>query len=332
MSPRNILELFHYSYSDARIIYILKASLELRIFNYLEEYKTPEQISKELGLDSVLVDYLLKILYKLGLLEYKDGKYKNSEEANIFLNENSDLCLIDYLLYYFTYLRKWQNLKEILKGKREEISFKLIIKRLASGCKCWEVPKVVDYLSKYKEFETAKTLLDLGGGHGLYAVAFSRRFKNLKCYVFDLPEVIEEAEKLFLKGAKNVFTIKGDFFKDSLGNYDIIFSSYNPGGKNKEIAKKIYNSLNYNGLYINKQCFPEDDENLNNLLDGMEWHFFGSFKKGKYKFTFEGDLSLNEYIEYLKNLGFEILEVTDLKDIIGYSFYPTKLIVAKKVR
>jgi len=53
-------------------------------------------------------------------------------------------------------------------------------------------------------------------------------------------------------------TIPGNFYTDDfVGSYDIIFSSYNPGGKNPQITKKVYNSLNLDGLFLNKQYFPE---------------------------------------------------------------------------
>ena len=72
--------------------------------------------------------------------------------------------------------------------------------------------------------------------------------------MFDLPNVVEETKKFIKKyNAKNVFTIAEDFYKDDIGKgYDIIFCSYNSGGKNPKIAEKVYNALNEGGLFINK--------------------------------------------------------------------------------
>ena len=100
--------------------------------------------------------------------------------------------------------------------------------------------KVLNYISKYEEFKNAKKLLDLAGVHGLYAIGFSMLNKNLKCYVFDLPNVIEETKKFIKKyNAKNVFTIAEDFYKDDIGKgYDIIFCSYNPGGKKSKDCRE----------------------------------------------------------------------------------------------
>lgn len=85
----------------------------------------------------------------------------------------------------------------------------------------------------------------------------------------------------------------------------------------------------------------------------MEWNFSKpeGLKKGKIRYTFEGDLNLNDYLKYLEDLGFKILEVVDMSELLGLdenssSFRksanpsdslrfkdnsPAKMIVAKKL-
>ncbi|MDK2790107.1 MAG: hypothetical protein PWP15_614 [Methanothermococcus sp.] len=115
--------------------------------------------------------------------------------------------------------------------------------------------------------------------------------------------------------------------------YDIIFTSYNPGGKNPKIAKKVYNALNNGGLFINKQFFPEKEECIEDCLNNMEWNFSKpkGLEKEKVRFTFKEDLNLDSYLKYLKYLGFEILEVADIPELLGFkNNSPAKMIVAKK--
>jgi len=132
-------------------------------------------------------------------------------------------------------------------------------------------------------------------------------------------------------------TIRGNFYTDDfVGSYDIIFSSYNPGGKNPEIAKKVYKSLNLNGLFLNKQYFPEDEKDtLKANLDSLEWNFtnFEKTSNSKERFSFKGDLSFEDYITFLENLGFNIIDIHYI-DHFNSPFGPktaNKFIVAKKM-
>ena len=226
-SPEKILKLFDEVYSKARIFYLLKTAIDLNLFEYLSSFKTVDELAKILEADLILTEYMLKILNELGLIESKviDGRvyYKNTEITNIYLKNDSEYSIINPIYSYFENIKNWENLADILKDRANyqnadvDSFFPKVVRRMADECKCWELQKVLSYIVKYEEFKNAKKLLDLAGGHGLYAIGFSMLNKNLKCYVFDLPRVIEETKKFIEKyNAKNVFTIAGDFYKDDI--------------------------------------------------------------------------------------------------------------------
>ena len=50
---------------------------------------------------------------------------------------------------------------------------------------------MINIISELPEFKEARKLLDLGGGHGLYAITFTKSNPNLGAYVFDFPDVVE---------------------------------------------------------------------------------------------------------------------------------------------
>ncbi|WP_292460948.1 methyltransferase [Methanothermococcus sp.] len=346
-SPEKILKLFDEIYLKTRIFYLLKTALDLNLFDYLNDFKSAEDLADMLNTNLTLTEYMLRIFTELGILEscvkYNDNTtYRNTETANIYLKKGSKFSIINPISYYFENIKNWENLIDILKNKdnfsktNTNNFFPEVVKRMADECKCWELQKVLNYISKYEEFKNAKKLLDLAGGHGLYAIGFSMLNKNLKCYVFDLPNVVEETKKFIEKyNAKNVSTIAGDFYKNDIGNdYDIIFTSYNPGGKNPNIAKKVYNALNNGGLFINKQFFSEKEERIEDYLNNMEWNFSkpAGLEKSRLRFTFKGDLNFNDYLKYLENLGFKILEVVYIPELLGFKDNsPAKMIVAKKL-
>ena len=329
------------SANGLKVFNILKTSMEMGIFDILNRGTTCRQLSEKLEIEPVLTYYLLEILVKLELVEKERGNYKNMPVSETYLSSKSDYKRINCILSMEEPLNLWNNLNHTLKGKtakKDENFFQFIIQVMAEDALCGELQDTVELLSSYNEFKNAETLLDLAGGHGMYSIAFSKLNPDLQCYVFDLPDVLAETKKFIDKYDSSVQTIPGNFYVDDFGgSYDIIFSSYNPGGKNPEIAEKVYNSLNIGGLFVTKQYFPESgSDSLEDLLDNMEWNFtnFEKSNKAKERFTFKNDLTFEKYLLFLENLGFSIMDVHCISHF-NTSFgnkAQDKMVIAKKVR
>lgn len=324
-----------------KIYNLLKTSVELGIFDVLNNETTCKQLSEKIEIEPFLTQYLLEILVKLELVKNKGEFYRNTSISELYLNSKSEYKRVNCIFSMEEPINLWNNLNSTLKGKitkKDENFFPFIIQVLAEDCLSGELQDTVELVASYDEFKKSKTLLDLGGGHGMYSIAFKEINPEMQCYVFDFPDVLIETQKYIEKYNSNVQTIPGNFYTDDLGvNYDTIFSSYNPGGKNPKIAEKIYNSLNIGGLFVNKQYFPEkDSDSLEDLLDNMEWNFtnFEKSNKGSKRFTFKDDLCLKEYLSFLEDLGFSIIDV-HIIDHVNTSFgtkSKDKMIIAKKVR
>ena len=340
VSPKELFHLLQDLYTKSRLFYLLKYAIDLGIFEYLEDYKTSKEIARRIGCEEVFLECTLEALYKVGLLDKKlengNTLYKNSQIAQIYLREDSQYSYLIPIKDMFKRLEYWSD-GSILKDKKvveEGEFFSEVVKVMAEECKCWELQKTVEYLLKFEEVKRAKKLLDIGGGHGLYSIAFAMANKNLKCYVFDLPQVIK-VTKYYIKryGVRNVYTIEGDYYRDDIGrNYDIVFSSYNPGGKDPLVIEKIYRGLKEGGLFINKQRFPLSQD-VKDVLDNIEWNFleFKRCKKEKFRYSFERSLQFQDYLSFLEDIGFEILEVVRMKDILGYDLdRDAMMIVARK--
>ncbi len=314
---------------------LLKAAFKLGFFEHLKTPISAKELAERTRTSTVLVELALEALIRMGLVQKEQHKFKLSQVGETYLSESSFYSKTHTIFWTEWKAKLWLDLERVFTGEhlsRGEINrFREIIKVMAEDCICGHLQETVKIISSYPEFSKAKKLLDLGGGHGLYAIAFSTLNPQLKCFVFDLPAVTNETKKYIEKyKAENVFVIEGDFFKDDIGtDYDIVFSSFNPGGKNPLIAEKIHRALKKGGLYINKQCFPTEKKkelSLEEIFENMEWNFFPfRAKKLKELYTFQGDLNLKEYLQYLEELGFEILDVYKLdKD--------DKMLVAKKIR
>ena len=104
---------------------------------------------------------------------------------------------------------------------------------------------------------SACRLLDVGGGHGLYSIAFCRRSPQLTATVFDLAPALEPARDMVAAAnvADRVTLQPGDFWKDELGNgYDVALLFNIVHGilpdKNVELLRKVAVALNPNGLVV----------------------------------------------------------------------------------
>jgi hypothetical protein len=328
--PQRFVLMLRNSMDGLRMYFTIHSAVKIGIFDALKNPKKVKELAAELNCDEELLHIFCEVLKNLGLLSKDGDKYSNTEIAETFLLSDSFYSQRVFIENTFENLKLWFELPEILRRgriKRESSKFfaERAIHSLAQNALLGELQRTVEIVSSLPEFKKARTLLDLGGGHGLYAIAFTALNRNLQAHVFDLPHVVERTKDYIRKfKADRVSVIAGDFFSDSLGSrYDIVFSSYNPGGKKAELIPKIYSCLNIGGIYINKQYFSDGKEIT--LLD-LEWNLwtFEGIEKDKKLYTFKNDLKLSEYLKELEKAGFKILSVFELDE-------GNKMVIAKKL-
>jgi hypothetical protein len=77
------------------------------------------------------------------------------------------------------------------------------------------------------DLSQATTLLDIGGGSGIYAVAFLQRFPKLRAIVFDRAEVLKVAQEFAAAHCVDdrLECRPGDMFQDSLPSADVALLS-----------------------------------------------------------------------------------------------------------
>ena len=109
--------------------------------------------------------------------------------------------------------------------------------------------------------------------------------------------------------------IPGDFFKDDIGSdYDVIFSSFNPGGKVPSLIPKIAGALKPEGVFITRQV--PDESMKSSPLMSLDWNLwtFEDVKKGSSGYSFENSVPFSEYIDMLGNHGLEVFRALDMTD------------------
>ena len=125
---------------------------------------------------------------------------------------------------------------------------------------------------------TAKRLIDLGGGHGLYSIGFCRKHPNLSACVFDWPSAREIAsETIQSEGMLERVTFQeGDLWMDDYGSgYDVallfqIVHIYS-AEKNIQLLTRVRDALAPNAcIVINDQVAIQAPGSLAKLIARLQ--------------------------------------------------------------
>ena len=168
--------------------------------------------------------------------------------------------------------------------------------------------KQAPLLAKNIDLTSIRTVLDVGGGSGVFSRAMIHEKPEIKATIFDLPDVIQITEEYILQhGLKeNMRTKSGNYRTDTLGTgYDLVLLSaiihMNSDEENLELIKKCYQALNKQGIIIIQDFIME-----NNRIEPKNGAFFainmlvGTEKGNTY--------TENEIAGWLTSAGFNDIE------------------------
>jgi 2-polyprenyl-3-methyl-5-hydroxy-6-metoxy-1,4-benzoquinol methylase len=305
---------------------LLFAAVDYGIFDLLIQPKTASEVSEEIKTDPYLTEKFLNALVALNLIHKIENQYSNTKLAETFLMRKSPFYQGNLFEMMKGGLTDWQRISEALKNRcvKIEREGKSIIDRTlivghAEIAVTGAMQRAVDVVSTLPEFKRAKKLLDIGGGHGLYSIAFSQLKPDLEVVLFDLPHVTENAkEHLEQHGMQGkIKIIAGDFTKDDIGNgYDIVFAS---DVTISGILKKVYDALNENGVLIYRRWTINDDRT--SPLTSVLFDFMLAMMRSEHRVY-----TLGEYTHLFEEVCFCIARILD----ISTPQDPTKIIIAKK--
>jgi predicted O-methyltransferase YrrM len=217
---------------DQKKLYdLVRFSTESSIFEALCSPASAEDVASVTGTDEHFASYLLDALAAAGFIDtvkYGDRlKYVNNGLSGRYLRQSGSLYVGDVV---FSEPSSYKNLRDYVeKGPSKDAVDKAywtpeVMKRIASYAFMGWVQDAVEAV----DLSGRERLLDIGGGHGLYSIFFTKRYPGLKATVLDFPDVLRAtAEYIDLFDAKNeVDTIGGDY-RDGLpaGKYDVVFTS-----------------------------------------------------------------------------------------------------------
>lgn len=223
----------------------LHVALELGVFAHLKDYIAPEQLALNSGLNPNNTALLLELLWSIAILERRDiaeGKMQYRLPSNLkpYLHASSPLNCADALLFRHQTLRHAG--AQLAAQMRQEATHSAAINPITMQLGWAQAAKVqiaqeqravtVDaakvILGQQPEFKLMRTMLDLGGGPGLVAIALSHLQPTLSGVVFEYPAVAEVAQENIERAglSSRLHARSGDLVTDDFGDgYDLIWCS-----------------------------------------------------------------------------------------------------------
>jgi 3-hydroxy-5-methyl-1-naphthoate 3-O-methyltransferase len=230
--------------------------------------RTAGEVAAEVGFDPEGTAFLLEVLGCLGYLTESGGRYANTPVTTRLIP-----LLADGVPYFEKLAFKdWETLESRLRGDTE-LPFAPDEPRTPHWlAKQWRVfqdgmvalanMNIDEVLHHVELPEAAGHLLDLGGGHGLYSVAFCRRYPGLEATVYEIPEMEPIVNRTIAEHgmAGRVHFRAGDFFVDDLGpsSATLLFNvihSKSPA-QNRKLLERVANSLEPGGTVVLLDQFP----------------------------------------------------------------------------
>jgi SAM-dependent methyltransferase len=268
-SPESISEFVRH-FQKSRI---LLTAVELDLFSIID--KNPlgsDETSRKIKTNARATDRLMNALVALGFMNKSKGKFSNTGFSSEYLVKEKPEYMAG-LEHSSNMWDTWTTLTDcVIKGRSVTDRPKLIDNRSknwlnafisAMHYRAWrQAPGIV----KHIYLKNVKRVLDIGGGSGAHAMAFTDAGKNITATVFDLPNVLPITKRFIKKHGydKKVSTFAGDYnTTDFPKGFDLIFISavvhINSYQGNIKLIKKCAQSLNPGGLIVIQDHVMNDD-------------------------------------------------------------------------
>lgn len=233
-NPKKFFSLIQ-NYKETQLLF---AAIRLKIFDYLKTPQTATSIAKLSGYNERNLALFLNSLTSIGLINKSQQEFSNTVETELFLTQSSSYYLGEYFLFWEK-MTSLENVESLVRSgpipaihKQNDgkslFDFAQLARLSAIEIKTGRLQSFLAITSKLIPEHTAAKILDLGGGSGMLAIEFIKKYPSASGYVFEQPNVALVAEE-FIHNAnlqKHLGVMRGDFMQDAIGeNYSIIIAS-----------------------------------------------------------------------------------------------------------
>lgn len=303
-----------------RLPRVIFTALDLDLFTAVGARAwTVPALAKRLRASPRGLEILCRNLACAGLLIKMGARYRNSPLARKELNRKSPACRWAYLDLLRGHWEEWSKLTRAVRlGKPvddnddpDEPAYRRRFTWAMHHRSCDVAPKIAAQL----DLRGARTLLDLGGGPGTYALAFLKRNSGLRATVCDRAPALKVAREIAaaVPHGRRLSYLPLDFVKQPIpGRYDVIWFSnvlhiYSPE-ENQRLFRKMAKALEPGGRLLIQDAFVHDE---NGRRSDQEASLFAVTML---LFTERGNTySVRDTTTWLKRAGFARVRLVRMK-------------------
>jgi predicted O-methyltransferase YrrM len=268
--------------------HLLKSAMSLRVFDVLEPdtFKSGADVAEALGTHPGNTGHFLDTLTTIGLLEKRQGSYRNLPVTEKFLTSGSAY----FIGALFSLVRQMSvdslaNVEELVRNgplppeNQENMADESIWAEGARAGASWVLGemgcRIASIVSALPGFSAFSKMLDLGGGHGMYALYIVAEHETMKGVVFDQPSVAAVARDFVAQyGMQDrVSAAGGNYLEDDFGTgYDLVWAcaTLNFAKTNLDrLVSRIYDSINPGGYFISFQDGMTEEKTRPETM--LEW-------------------------------------------------------------
>lgn len=282
---------------------------------------TIPELAKRVRVSQRGLAILCRNLASAGLLVKSQSGYRLATFSKRYLQESSPDFRGDYLVLMQRQWSEWSHLTEVIRVGQPLDSQEpetTEYRRSFSWAMHHRSTQPAREVAQQISLKADRTLLDLGGGPGTYALAFLAQNPTLHATVMDRSAALDVARTLADQSSLgNRLTYQaGDFLTARIsGTYDVVWYSnvlhiYSPAD-NLRIFKKIKRILNPGGRLLIQDTFLQDSNELQPLEANL-------FAVSMLLYTQRGNTySVRDVRQWLQRAGFTRSRVLHLKKGTG---------------
>ncbi len=240
-------------------------ALRLGVFDSLSgKTATVKELASLIRADQTGLSLLLNALESLGYVKAEGGKWRVTPMTEKWLLKNSPYNITGLFHQFDDMASRWDYLHEsIREGHPPLLGYEWLDRdpdkweHYQEGLKSAAILVCRELLKKVKIPASARTLIDLGGGHGQYCIEFCKKYPRLEGTVYDWPQAEKTAlDNINKAGLSDRVSFEtGDFVREPIeSGYDIILMFnviriFN-AGELSALLRKVYESLDPGGMVI----------------------------------------------------------------------------------
>lgn len=256
-----------------RLPRVLIAAIELDLFTAIGTgiWAIPD-LAREMKVSERGLSILCRNLTMAGLLKQQGKTYRNSRLSATALNAYHPDYRGDYLKLIVSHWIDWGHLLDSVKSglpldhdEPEEPGYR----RRFTWAMHHRTSEMAPKIAAQIDLRGARTLLDLGGGPGTYAMAFLAKNPQLHATVCDRPAALDVAKEIASthRVCARLSYLPLDILAEAIpGTYDVIWYSnvlhiYSPED-NQSLFRRALASLNPGGRLLIQDAFLHDREGV----------------------------------------------------------------------